>query len=378
LNATSVINWNTVHPGTDFVVGRGYLYSVEAANPTKEFAGNLNNGSVSYGLTAISDSLLLRGFNLVGNPYPSSVDWSAASGWTRSVLTAAGGGYDMWIWNPAANNYGVCNSATGTGTNSVTRYIAPMQGFFVRAASAGNLLMDNSVRVHTGAGEWKNGEIPPVQVSLTVQSETDKSFDEVRLLFGYGSNQPGSVKLFSHVMTAPSIYLPADGGYSSIRYLTDTAEYPRVSVLFKPGITGNYSLKGNFDPDQFETVMLEDRQTRQVQNLKVQETYSFQSKTGDDANRFILHFKPINVASDNDLPARIYADGSRLMIDLSLISNETQLSVCDILGRTLLQRKLQGETLHTLYLTCGTDILMVTLTNPDGRLCRKLLWDPTH
>ena len=98
----------------------------------------------------------LKGFNLTGNPYPSSIDWRASSGWTRSDLVSTGGGYDMWIWNPTANNYGVYNSADadGVGTNSVTRYIAPMQGYFVTASSAGNLSMNNDVRVHDGAGNW--------------------------------------------------------------------------------------------------------------------------------------------------------------------------------------------------------------------------------
>ena len=209
LTHSSDTNWNTVHPGSDFVTGRGYLYSVQAANPTKEFAGNLNNGPVSYGLTYSSASVSLKGFNLVGNPYPSSVDWYAASGWTRSNLVSSGGGYDMWIWNPAANNYGVYNSADadGVGTNPVTRYIAPMQGYFVQAASAGNLTMNNDVRVHDGAGTWfKNAGITPGMVSVVVKSESDQSFDEVNLLFGYAANQPGA-KNYSAMWLQPQVFL---------------------------------------------------------------------------------------------------------------------------------------------------------------------------
>ena len=43
LNATNVKNWNIVHPETHFVAGRGYLYSVEGGNLTKQFKGILNN-----------------------------------------------------------------------------------------------------------------------------------------------------------------------------------------------------------------------------------------------------------------------------------------------------------------------------------------------
>ena len=86
LDITSPINWSTVHPGSDFAVGRGYLYSVQAANPTKEFVGKLNNGPLNYGLTFSGTDASLKGFNLVGNPYPSSIDWGAASGWTRTDI----------------------------------------------------------------------------------------------------------------------------------------------------------------------------------------------------------------------------------------------------------------------------------------------------
>jgi hypothetical protein len=47
--------------------GRGYLYSTQALNPTKEFVGLLNNGNVSFPITNTSSSAdaVVRGFNLV-------------------------------------------------------------------------------------------------------------------------------------------------------------------------------------------------------------------------------------------------------------------------------------------------------------------------
>lgn len=106
---------------------------MQALNPTKAFMGNLNNGPLNYGLSIGSTDLSLKGFNTAGNPYPSSIDWQAALGWTRSDLVNSAGDYDIWIWNPTANNYGTFNSFTGLATNGASRYIAPMQGFFVQA-----------------------------------------------------------------------------------------------------------------------------------------------------------------------------------------------------------------------------------------------------
>jgi hypothetical protein len=375
LNPDPIVNWNSLNPGSDFVTGRGYLYSLEAINQTKEFDGNLNNGTINYGLTRgiiENEQNDLNGFNLIGNPYPSSVDWSASSGWIRSNLVNSGGGYDMWIWNPSANNYGVYNSFTLCGTNDVTQYIAPMQGYFVRAQSNGNLTMDNSVRMAIAAGTWKNAEIKPDNLSLIVQSTSDNSFDEVELLFGYNRNQIGAVKLFSHVVTAPSLYLPWADEFFSVRYLTDTVDNSTIPVMFKPGRDGNYTLTGRFNFDQFEIVLLEDLQTNVIQNLKTSQTYLFNASKTDNYNRFRLHFGMIKSQQVNELLANITTDGTNIIIDLTTVQLETEVLVYDILGRVVLQKKLQGEIKHILNYNTNTQLLIVCLKNREGNLYKKV------
>jgi len=373
LNSTSIINWNTVHPGQNFVAGRGYLYSLKETNPTKEFAGNLNNGAVSYALTSISSDPTLTGFNLVGNPYPSSIDWSVATGWTRSNLVASGGGYDMWIWNPSAGNYGTCNSNSGSGTNGVTSYIAPMQGYFVRAASAGNLVTGNAVRLHTGAGDWKKGELNPDRLDLVVQSSTDSSYDEVRLQFGFTIDQNGTAKLFSPVVSAPSLYFSSDRANFTVQYLTSKIDHPLIPVMFVPGRDGNYTLQCNFDPTNFETVILEDRQAKNQQNMKASPLYAFSAFKTDAANRFYLHFNSQNNLSENKLPATIYSEGSQLIVDLIAVPLETEIIVYDVIGRKLFQQNLAGGIRHTLNFNAGNNISLVSLQNADGTLCRKIV-----
>ncbi len=62
------------------------------------------------------------------------------------------------------------------------------------------------------------------------------------------------------------------------------------------------------------------------------------------------------------------------MAGLTFVSRETEILVCDVLGRKLLQKQLQGGTLHALPLALTADILIVTLSNSDGRLSWKLIW----
>ena len=374
---TSTVNWNTVHPTSNFVTGRGYLYSFQATKPTKTFVGLLNNGPINYPITksTTSDETLkeLEGFNLVGNPYPSSVDWSATTGWLRANLTPSAGGYDMWVWNPETNNYGVYNSFTQIGTNEITRYLAPMQGFFVRASNSGNFGMDNSVRTHTGAGNWfRTSNTNNGLIRITVQSEAGKGSDEALLQFGFSNNQWGASKIFSHITTAPSLYLETAKEDYSVQYLTNTTDNKIVPVAFKAGADGNYTLKLDFDTSAFDFVMLEDRITKIKQLIKAHELYQFKATIKDTDKRFVLHFNETGIDIEAENPAKIYTHKNYLMIDLSLVNYQSEVFVYNISGTLILKKSLKGTSFYQLPINTTTQVLIVKLVNEQGQLNKKL------
>lgn len=373
LDNTSTINWNTVHPGAVFTPGRGYLYSFQEANPTKEFVGNLNNGTISCPVYFSATDLNLKGFNLIGNPYPSSIDWQSASGWSRSNLALSAGGFDMWIWNPTANNYGVFNSSTGVGTNGISRYIAPTQGFFVLAASSGNLVMDNNVRVQNTIDWFKHSNLQDQNISLTVESEDGYGADEVMIDFGYPANEKGTKKLFSNSSIAPSLYMGSKGNYQSVQYLTNIINTPKVPLIFNAGKSGFYKLRGKFDNNEFEILSLKDRKTNTVHNFKESNTYRFQALTTDDANRFELKFTADNNI-DFAIPAKVFSFEKKLVIDLTLISEETELYVYDLVGRLVLQGKLTANSIHPIDFSICSQMVLIYLRNQSGSLKQKLVW----
>jgi len=144
------------------------------------------------------------GWNFVGNPYTSAIDWNAASGWTKT-------GIDGTIY---LYNNGVWVTWNGTaGTNGGTQYIAMGQGFFVNVTDVGSypsyatLTMTNEVQVHNSIGYLKNQKtIPSELVRLEVSNEVDtdetviyfeeeatKGFDaqfDAHKLFSFSSNKP--------------------------------------------------------------------------------------------------------------------------------------------------------------------------------------------
>lgn len=117
-------------------VMKGY-YLYYFANKYKTYSGTFNTGNQSISnLTYTTTGR--QGWNLVGNPYPSSIDW-LATGWTKTNLEDA-----IYVKNGSVWEYYV----GGIGTGS--RYIYPGQGFFVKTLpnTTGSLAMTNTVRVH--------------------------------------------------------------------------------------------------------------------------------------------------------------------------------------------------------------------------------------
>ena len=98
---------------------------------------------------------------------------------------------------------------------------------------------------------------------------------------------------------------------------------------------------------------------------------------GDPVSRFVLHFVPVKIQGESELPARIYTDGHTIFVDLTKVTSETRVSVYDVLGRKAWDQNLTGETLHTLNYRPGTQLLIIKLQNPLGQLVRKIVCNST-
>jgi hypothetical protein len=136
--------WRGLGVGEAYQVGRGYCINVPT-NLTLRNVGPLNNGTISVPVTR--GGAAQSGWNLLGNPYPSPIDWDAVynlgSNSTlvdRTVLRriATGRFSGAWAYYPA-------NIPGGIGING-GKDVALGQGFLARALGNGNLQFDNTVR----------------------------------------------------------------------------------------------------------------------------------------------------------------------------------------------------------------------------------------
>ncbi|HZY37474.1 MAG TPA: T9SS type A sorting domain-containing protein [Mucilaginibacter sp.] len=107
-----------------------------------------SSANLGYTGSGTGTNYAVRGFNLVGNPYASSIDWEQYNTTTTtSGIYANNVGITAYELNPLTNNYDVYQVG-GIHTNNGSRVIASGQGFFVLAtnASSPQLIFNESAK----------------------------------------------------------------------------------------------------------------------------------------------------------------------------------------------------------------------------------------
>ena len=134
-------------------MGRGYLAQLKSNN-TYLYSGTLNNGTISLTPTRTGTKASARGFNLVGNPYPSYLNWKSAE------ITKTNIRQTIWFRTLSKNSangtmvFDTYDGTVGTGngeTGVVSQYIPPMQGFWVKVDTdnkAASLIFRTAARLH--------------------------------------------------------------------------------------------------------------------------------------------------------------------------------------------------------------------------------------
>jgi hypothetical protein len=374
-NTTTAPTWNTANGNTNFLPGRGYLVAYEAINTTKNFAGLLNTGAVSYSLTKGGNSTY-QYFNLVGNPYPCSIDWEAASGWDRSKLNGTQKSY--WVWNDTKGNYGTYTTGvSGSGTLGVTRYISSGQGFIVLAAASGILTMDNSVKTHSTQAYLKSEEISNGELRLRLSCDVNAYSDEAIVEFNYDVTDGGSEKFNSMYTNAPELWSVKDGLNYSINYLGDMNPGESVPLTVKAGVAGNYTLAAS-QVESFggnSNVILEDRTAGSFTSLSATPAYTFYvSEATTIAGRFYLHFQDITGVSQSEVTKDFNAYAADGIMNIQSLQQQSgKIAIFDMLGRTIATGRLEAGATTRINMRGNTGIYIVSVLTGKGISNTKIL-----
>jgi len=289
------------------------------------FSGAMNVGPFDASLTAVN----AHGWNLLGNPYPCSIDWDLVT--IPTNMSNEAHFIDAFFGNDISIVQGV------PGDN----YIPPMQGFFVSATAAETFSVDNTVKTHEGSDMYYKSEIEEM---LKLKASGNNIYDKTTIHFNENAGvehdgiYDAHKRLSLSNLELPQIFsITPAGNYLGINGLPTTEMVP---VGFKAGQSGEFTIEA-IETGNFTTVILEDVFTGIQTNL-LNDSYTFNYNVGNNDYRFNVHFAPLAVSENMESLFNVYAYDNEIIVNAKIIENSAQVSVFNIMGQEIASDQLNG------------------------------------
>ena len=352
---------NTVNGNfeTSFTNGKGYLvaYSSSYGNTTFDFTGTLNTGSISSPTLTYSSGAQL-GANLIGNPYPSAINWSSATK-TQFIDNYA------YIYNEVKSG--------GAGYEYVIGTIAANQGFVVLLKSANHgqtFGFTSAIQTH-GGSFLKNTDITD---KLSLKYGNSSNYDELNIIINDASSivrdRNDAIKFFSFDAGIPQVYsLSSDESLLAINSIPSIEDNMKIHLgIYVPKDNYYYISLDEVDGKFMgKDIFLEDKLTGNQILLTEVDSYQFEASLIDDPNRFILHFSPVGI-NESGLPnsnIQIYSSENTVYI----INNNNvkgDIEIVNMIGQKLASFSLDGTSKQAINFTAQTGLYIVNVKTDDG------------
>jgi hypothetical protein len=314
----SVVYYDETVPGEDedgyvgaenstnvLVPGRGYMVYMPTGAYTVSARGPINSGTINLN-PSYTDNGAGAGWNLIGNPYPATIDWDADA-WTKTNMNNA-----VYIWRSNINQY--ATYINGISANGGSSLIAPGQSFFVEANGPAPALVVTEECKSKSAGTFRSMEALPNYLSLKIsmgdwQDETvliknDEAATE---------DQYEARKLRSPMSQAPYLAsIDESSNNLSINCIRMTDAGQIIPLRIEAGVTGTYVLEVNGLTEfaQGACVTLEDVFTNTTYILNENEPIELPLEAGDRTERYQLRMSGSALSAVTSAGCAVNAGGS--------------------------------------------------------------------
>ncbi|MCC2545562.1 FG-GAP-like repeat-containing protein [Hymenobacter sp. BT175] len=376
--------------------GRGY--SVHIANGALvDFQGTFTQTAITLAGITRSNPIPSAGaadktgWNLMGNPYPSPLDWGTVTDAARTNVNAA-----VYVYK-STSQYGGVYTSFVNGTGAGTGLIAAGQGFFVRASTAGasgSIALTNANRVTTYSATptFQRAASTRPQVQLTLSNGAADLTDDVYLYAEAGATAafdgnydayklPNSTGLNVAAVSSTDETLSVQG----LAPLTGTDVVVPLQVTV-PG-SGSYTLRAaqlaNLPAGTF--AYLRDAFTGAVVDLARQPVYTFTASATSLASRFsvLLTASRVMAVAPSALSQQVllYPNPARQAVSIelpvALRQQATSLTLTNTLGQRVRSFTLpadgraEGRTISLAGVAPG--LYLLNLTTLQGVVVKQLV-----
>ncbi|HJD87327.1 MAG TPA: Ig domain-containing protein [Empedobacter falsenii] len=330
------------------------------------FRGQLFNGEVTIPVTKTS-----KGNNAVGNPYASPLSLDALIAANTSV-----GVNSVYVWThskPIVNgayqgsNWVIYNG-TGWNDNSVTsQNIDIAQGFIVKVANAGNLVLNNAMRTSANGPVYYKEQKDRYWLSLSNDqgkinssligyvSESTTEYDQNFDAHPFDNNNEG-------------LYSVLNNDLFVIQGRGDFNNEDSFDLTFNVKKAGTYQINLEKFEGVFENqnIYLVDKKLDKVFNLNELKSYSFDTKAGEINDRFSINYQN-KTLSTNDLSKKglvVYAQNKQITI--SSKESIKSIKLVDISGRQLQNIQNINTKNYVINLNVNPQVVIVVVENTNG------------
>lgn len=379
---------NIATNGTLLNPGRGYVLSLAGNDNTYSFTGsNLNTGDITLTPTRTGTSAVKRGFNLMGNPYPSYLDWNAVGKtnmkttiWYRTFTLGKQMQFDTFD-----GEYG-----TGLGVNGlVNQFIPPLQAFWVRVdsdGSDGSLVLNNNMRYHKDV-ENNRLKIRALTTAKVLRLKVSNGINGDEALVVTNPNATDgldgldSPKMSNDNAAIPEIFTLAGTEEIVINKLKNISTDKEMALGFRTGEYNHFTLSAtqlaNFD--QETKIILKDNLLNTDQDLTDGTSYSFTSDAVTTTSRFSIIFKSASITTelenqDNEDAVNIFKNANnQIVVNQNAASGQQgKVTICNSVGQKLMIAERKGtSTVINKYFPSG--IYMVTVNVSGKNITRKVI-----
>jgi len=377
--------WTALDASDTFTPGVGYAISA----PSGFTSGNLNvSFSVSNEAFNTGDIIVQvkknnqGGANLIGNPYPSAIDFDAFANANVNIQ----GNYGAWTNCAGLDNdghhqesgytvYTVGSGATAacSGNGMTTgRYINTGQGFFVEANADGNVTFKNSHRVTGNNNNFIGRETPKDRIWLDLTNQDESVFSQILIGFFPGATDAKDRLYDAHTFGGTGTYWYSLLGEEKfvIQGCSAWDDSERsVPLGFTTNQTGEYVIRINRAEGALENVNIYIHNLQDnTYHLLNDNSFRFHSDAGtfDDLFELVFSPRPLDTDKENLVEYQILT-GHDGHFEITAENGIKQITVFDLNGRQLHVYRYQTNpkrvALNLNHLAAGTYLLQIGFEN---------------
>lgn len=365
-------------------------FGTSASPLTADLTGIVNNNTVGPLTLFNHDKTYTQGFNLVGNPYPSPINWDAALGWTKTNIDNA-----LYYFNAGTTDQYTGTYSTyinGVSSDGTAGSIIPsMQGFFVHVSNgaypvSATLAVDNRVRVNNLSPAFhktaKDLNLPLVRLSAGFNDDP-LTTDPVVVYFTEEAT-PGfdpdldALKLMNTAQEVPNFYAITEGNQElSISAIPEPGETSVIPLGLKTKKSGwiTISTKNIENIPHGLNTYLYDKSTGNIQDLRDNPDYRILLDEGTCEQRFSLIFSKTSFIGEQVSEGNTFAycaDGI-LYINAGPSPDGSRIfKVSNLLGQALTETHIPESGQTEIRSVFSRGIYILTLTSQKGIRSQKI------